>query len=75
MSEGDMAQVLATHEPELWQVLATEKCCAVCYDVDTDTWREDAVAVDEKGQPHLVPGDLPPEVELDILSWDSEADA
>jgi hypothetical protein len=75
MTEDGMALVLAAHEPELWQVLATEKCCATCYDVDTDTWCEDCVAVDEEGQPYLVLGDLLTEEEADFLFWDDEKHA
>jgi len=52
---GDVgvAETLAAHEPELWELLATDKMCATCYDVDTDTWHPEWVAVDEMGRPYL----------------------
>jgi hypothetical protein len=57
MRADDMPAVLAAHEPELWQILRTEPCCATCYDVDTETWRPDWVAVDAADRPYLVDRD------------------
>src|SRR5215813_12264982 len=74
LHDEDMAAVLVAHTPVLWQVLATEKCCATCYDVDTDTWHPEWVAVDEDGEPYLV-ADADPEAEALFASWCAEVDA
>jgi hypothetical protein len=48
--EDGMPELLAQHEDELRDILATDKYCCTLYDVDWDCWRPDWIEVDEDGQ-------------------------
>lgn len=46
---------MRAHETDLWQCLAVEPVFWTCYDVDTETWHPERVAIDDAGRPYLLP--------------------